>query len=668
MFMLFKTTTMKRFLLSLVTMVLTVGCFLQPVRAASVSDFSDVSEDAWYYDSVSFAVSKGLFQGISATSFGPNQTMTRAMFITVLGRFAGVDAEEYVASGERIFTDVDYDDYYAGYAVWAYEKGIVNGMGSAETFAPNGKVTREQICSLLNRYIDFAGLSLEVTGETAEFEDAAGISDWAVPDVYAMQGYGIVMGEESGSGYIFRPRSNATRAEVATMFRRLIESAGEDATATDTPSSTTPPKGEDKGPTMPSPSDIADTPATYLDGAVSIPTDIIRVGLYMSTKSYDTCLSKVVLTNTNGTGFEYGSFNSERIFVKAGSIDSPVITITADGSSFTVKNSSGSVVYTGSGSLALHPVSEGKALTRVNDADRYYGDFELRQAYKAPGYITVINYVNIEDYVKGVIPYEYSPSWPAEALKAAAITARNFAVTADWDAYSSFGFDITYNSQVYYGRGETRSESYFAATDSAVDATAGVFLTYSDGGQNKLCTTYYHSSSGGATEDSANIWGGSLSYLVGKLDPYEAAAASQASNYTYSITNSRTGPALRALADKYDLGTIAKDGIRVETYPDTGNVKRVTVTDVNGYYVEYTGSDRQKFLKDFGFTAYSYRYKVTYDEASDSFTCTRLGWGHNVGLSQWGAYAMAAEYGKDYQDILGFYYTGTHLQNGDYTS
>lgn len=657
----------KRIQILLLVMLLVAGCFLVSAQAASVSDFTDVSANAWYYDSVSFAVSKGLFQGMSATRFGPDQTMTRAMFITVLGRFAGVDAEEYLVSGERIFTDVDYNDYYAGYAVWAYEKGIVNGMGSAEKFAPSGKVTREQICSLLNRYISHAGLSLAAAGDPVSFEDAGSISDWAAADVDAMQRYGIVMGEKSGTGYIFRPGSNATRAEVATMFQRLIQSAGDNATATDTPTATQPPQGEaEDEPSMPKPSDITDTPATYLDETISIPTDIIRVGLYMSTRSYDTCLSKVILTNTNGTGFEYGSFDAGRAFMKAGSIDSAVITITADGTSFTVKDASGNVVYTGSGHLAVHPVSEGKALTRVNDADRYYGDFELRQAYNAPGYITVINYVNIEDYVKGVIPYEYSPSWPVEALKAAAITARNFAITADWDAYSDFGFDITYNSQIYYGRGETRSESYFATTDSAVDSTSGVFLTYSAGGSNKLCTTYYHSSSGGATEDCANIWGSDLGYLVGKLDPYESAAASKASNYSYSITNTRTGSTLGTLADKYGLGVIAKDGIRIEMYADTGNVKRVTVTDVNGNSVEYTGSDRLNFLKDFGFTAYSYRFKVTYDEPTDSFTCTRFGWGHNVGLSQWGAYAMAAEYGKDYQDILGFYYTGTHLQYGDY--
>ena len=79
-----------------------------------------------------------------------------------------------------------------------------------------------------------------------------------------------------------------------------------------------------------------------------------------------------------------------------------------------------------------------------------------------------------------------------------------------------------------------------------------------------------------------------------------------------------------------------------------------------------TSIGRWDFLSMFGFTAYSYRYSVTYDASTDSFTCKRLGWGHNIGLSQYGAYAMAANYGKNYQEILGFYFEGSHLQYGVY--
>jgi stage II sporulation protein D len=192
-----------------------------------------------------------------------------------------------------------------------------------------------------------------------------------------------------------------------------------------------------------------------------------------------------------------------------------------------------------------------------------------------------------------------------------------------------------------------------------------VYLTYN----GTLCQTYYFSSDGGATEDSAHVWGGSYGYLVGKIDPYEAAVASQITSYTKTATLSRTGSELSALAKAAGLGntTIAQNGIQIETYPATGNVKSITLTGSNGRTVTISQSSsytRWDFLKAFGITSYSYRYTVTYNAATDSFTCTRQGWGHQVGLSQWGAYAMAKYYNKTYQDILGFYYSGTHLQYG----
>jgi stage II sporulation protein D len=391
------------------------------------------------------------------------------------------------------------------------------------------------------------------------------------------------------------------------------------------------------------------------------------VGLLVNTSSYQQSVQTVTLKNTNGSSFAYGTFDSSRTFQQAGTIASASVTVTISGSTFTVRDASGSVVYTGGGNLAIHPVSDGKAITCVNSQYKYYGDFELRAAYNRPGYISVINYVDIEDYVKGVIPYEYGNTWPSEALKAAAITARNFVMTTSWSTYSAYGFDVMAegSSQIYRGRGISYGDSYFTTTDAAVEATRGVYLTYN----GTLCQTYYFSSDGGATEDSAHVWGSSYGYLVGKIDPYEAAVASQITSYTKTVTLSRTSSELSTLAKEAGLGntTIAKNGIQIETYPATGNVKSITLTGENGRTVTISQSSsytRWDFLKAFGITSYSYRYIVTYNAATDSFTCTRQGWGHQVGLSQWGAYAMAKYYNKTYQDILGFYYSGTHLQYG----
>lgn len=683
---------------------------LVPAMAASVSDFSDVSSSAWYYDAVSYVTEKGLFQGTTSSTFTPGGSMTRAMFITVLGRYAGVNADawcaatitgsgvnlrsgpgtsysavttlskgatvtivgqsgdwyqvstgtytgyvrsDYIQASYHVFSDVDYSQYYAGYAVWAYEKGIVTGLGSSDIFAPGNLITREQMCAMLNRYIEAFGLSLEKSSDTTTFTDDGSISSWAYSDVYAMQQYGIIQGRTSGS---FSPQDAASRAEAAAIFQRLAEAVGSTQSATASDSETTAPAATT------SPDSVTDTPATFLSSTVSVPAQTIRVGLFVSTKYYDTSASTVTLQNSGG--FTYGTM-SNRTYTQSGTINSSTVTVTTDGSTFTLKDGSGNS-YTFSDAFAIRPADTG-TVTCVNSEYRYYGAFEFRQAYYSSGKITLINYVDVEDYVKGVIPYEVSNTWPSETLKAMAVAVRSMVMTCDWSAYSQYGFDVIcdYGSALYRGRAITYSESYFSATDVATDATKGVYLTYN----GSICSCAFFSSDGGATEDAAHVWGGTVAYLTGKLDPYEAAAKSLISNYTYTLTVSRTGSAMSSLASKLGLGTIAADGITVNTYSATGNVESITVKDVNGNTATVSQSSsfsRWDFLSAFGFTAYSYRYSVTYDASTDSFTCTRYGYGHNVGMSQWGAYAMAQYYGKDYQDILGFYYTGTNLQYGAY--
>ena len=714
-----------------------IASLAQPSSAVSVSDFQDVSSGAWYYGAVDYVTQHGLFNGTSATTFDPKGTMTRGMFVTVLGRYAGVDpsawcrgtitgsgvnvrsgpgtsysvqttlgrnatvtltgesgnwykvrtgsvtgyvSKDYCSPSYHRFADVDYGAYYAGYVIWGYEKGIVDGMSST-TFAPGSNVTREQICKLLYGYANYAGITLKDGGSSVTFTDQSSISSWASAGVAAMQRAGVVIGESSGSGYRFRPKDSASRAEAAIIFQRFAGAGTGGSTPAPTPTSApdVTPAPTSAPTSTPAPTPTGDpgqsiTPATFLDSGISVKSRTVRVGILPNTKSYKYAVSSVKLENLTGSGFQYGWFADDRSFQSSGDIGASTIHVTTDGSTFTVKDSDGNVLLTDSGNLAIRANSDGKSVTRVNGEYRYRGSFELRQAYNASGKITVINYVEIEDYVKGVIPYEYGNTWPSETLKAAAICARTYVMASDWSTYSSFGFDIMGNAsaQAYRGRAITYNESYFSATDAAADATAGVYLTYGSGGSNRLCTTYYFACDGGATEDYAHIWGGSgYSYLIGKVDPYEAAVSGQATNYTYSITNSRTGSTMKSLANKVGLGdtNIAADGIKIETYPATGNVKSIKITGTNGKTVtidQNSSFGRWDFLSAFGFTAYSYRYSVTYNSSADTFTCKRLGWGHGIGLSQWGAYAMAKSYGKSYQEILGFYYSGTHLQYGVY--
>ena len=174
----------------------------------------DVTEEDWHMETVIFVMNNNLFSGISENYFAPDDKMTRAMFVTVLGRLEGVEVENNVKTP---FTDVKKKQYYTGYIKWAAENGIVSGM-TKTTFAPDAEITREQICALIVRYAAYAGIELDNSTETELFRDADMISGYALDSVLLCHKAGIVTGR--GGGY-FAPKSTATRAEVAQVFKNL---------------------------------------------------------------------------------------------------------------------------------------------------------------------------------------------------------------------------------------------------------------------------------------------------------------------------------------------------------------------------------------------------------------------------------------------------------------
>lgn len=350
--------------------------------------------------------------------------------------------------------------------------------------------------------------------------------------------------------------------------------------------------------------------------------------------------------------------------------------------------------------LAVRPLCDSGVKARTYHRGYiYYGDFSFRR--NNGGSITVINYVNIEDYVKGLLPYEMSSSWPIEALKAQAVCARTYA-TAKLNNHGSSGFDIcnTTCCQVYRG-----VSSATANTDAAVDATAGVYLTYN----GELCETYFMSSDGGATENSENVWTKARPYLRGVVDPYEAAVAQQISNYnwTYTYTGDQLAEKLRNKG--YSCSTIHK--FEVLQFSDTGNVVKVRLTDVNGKEFTFSKDNCRIVLglRSLRFTVNGIKpegnsiyinspfsfvtelihnlfavggggvgsltsgevYAITgtgeiekiggAEIMHNTFVISGSGYGHNVGMSQWGAYSMAKHYMLTYTDILTFYYTGAQL-------
>ncbi len=180
-----------------------------------VPAFTDI-HNHWAADNILFAASRGLLYGTSDTTFSPNTGMTRGMFVTALGRLADINPDSY-KTGK--FTDVKADAYYAPYANWAAQNGIVEGV-TATTFAPDTNINREQMAVIMANYAKKLGYDLPKTLQAVTFADNAQISSWAKNAVKAMQQAGILAGKANNR---FAPKGTAARAEVATVLRRFVE-------------------------------------------------------------------------------------------------------------------------------------------------------------------------------------------------------------------------------------------------------------------------------------------------------------------------------------------------------------------------------------------------------------------------------------------------------------
>ena len=180
-----------------------------------VPAFTDI-QNHWAADNILFVASRGLLSGTSDTTFSPNTGMTRGMFVTALGRLAGINPDSY-KTGK--FTDVKADAYYAPYVNWAAQTGIVTGV-TATTFALDTNINREQMAVIMENYAAKLGYTVPKTLEAVTFADNASISSWAKEAVKSMQQAGILAGKTNNR---FDPAGTATRAEVATVLRRFVE-------------------------------------------------------------------------------------------------------------------------------------------------------------------------------------------------------------------------------------------------------------------------------------------------------------------------------------------------------------------------------------------------------------------------------------------------------------
>lgn len=249
--------------------------------------------------------------------------------------------------------------------------------------------------------------------------------------------------------------------------------------------------------------------------------------------------------------------------------------------------------------------------------------------------LLVLNTLDVEDYLRGVVPAEMQANWPAEALKAQAIAARSYVLNslaplADYDICA------TQDCQVYRG---TALEH--PASDSAITATRGLVLTY----QGSFARTYYHSDSGGALASSSEVWGEAYPYLQARPD---VAAESPHRSWSQQLDPLQLGQRLSAMG--HALGTVSRMEILETTA--SGRVASLRVSGMAGSVV-LSGSQATALLRGLGLKSTRFRMTGPLSVSGD-------GWGHGVGMSQYGALSLARA-GYAFDDILSFYYPSTEL-------
>ena len=370
--------------------------------------------------------------------------------------------------------------------------------------------------------------------------------------------------------------------------------------------------------------------------------------------------------------------------------------------------------YYGSHCLAISP-----DITGVSSPETWFKGYLYNGAFeynrRLGNDITVINVVSENDYLCGVLPQEFVCSGGIESLKAAATAARTFA--RQQTKHQSLGFDVctTTNCQVYHG---VYKRDYAAQIRRAVEETEGIKIYYN----GSLIQAVYHAASGGKLESAYNTWQYGYPYLIAQEDPYESSISFNSKNWSYTVTSDqirtmleRNGYHLSAIRSmevtkRTEIGnadqvvitdylgskaTFSHDNVRIlngiagvgyfsrnfsivpnyaqEAYlisyapvlirTEAGDEQRETVHVLSAKGEGSVDSTDANVLTADGVRNLKNDVIRTVKDGYNpiSWTLVGSGYGHNVGLSQWGAYAMA-EQGKTYEEILAFYYPGTTLR------
>ena len=422
----------------------------------------------------------------------------------------------------------------------------------------------------------------------------------------------------------------------------------------------------------------------------------VRIGLKYGNGAPKT----VQLESTHG--FLLGEYHG-REFTEQLAVADTLVTVSVQDGQVKVSNASGLVLYQGTGSAGIKPNASGKKQKIKVDGVEYRGAVDC---IADGSNLTVVNVVFLDHYLYGVISREMSPSWHKEALKAQAVCARNY-VSVHLDKHKAEGFDLCsgVHCQAYSGTRVESEGSYLP-----VDETTRQVLTY-DGA---LAELYYSSSMGPTTEDVKNVWGNAVPYLISVDNHWEDTDNIPNGRWSGVLTQEEATTIMRNKG--YDVGDVTK--IEVLEYTENDRVLKMQVTGTNGskvferegcrtifntvtksqmFHVTVTGNNEDKTsevqvtdgtqtvntapkelvilssdgrfsLKEDilhvsdGETKKTYASARTEETAGSDFLFEGTGWGHSVGMSQYGAKGMA-EAGKDYIEILLHYFPGTNLEN-----
>lgn len=260
---------------------------------------------------------------------------------------------------------------------------------------------------------------------------------------------------------------------------------------------------------------------------------------------------------------------------------------------------------------------------------------------KPNGKILVVNELGVEDYLRGILCNEVAPWWPMDALKSQAIIARSYALYQKQFPKDK-DFDLTSDiySQVYGGKSSERWR-----TNRAVDLTKGKILTY----QGNILPAYYHAACGGHTEDASKLWNVDLPPLKGVVCPF----CLHSPHYKWQVKISLQDISSKLIVKGFKVEEIS--GIEIIGYDGSGRITGLEIKSQDKGFPISAKDFRQALGPNIIRSA---NFTIRIDSGAVHFE--GLGWGHGVGLCQWGMQEMARK-GSKYEQILQYYFPQSKL-------